>query len=1845
MNIFKKFLPARCHYASKNRRSSRWLLATFLLNVFAVPLALAQAPTAQDFQRSVVADGLDLPMEFQISTDGRAFIVGKCGAFYAWNLDTGTPTQTSTVPNVRCAWEDGLLSVALDPAFTQNGYIYFQYTAPGSLTRVSRYTVNANNTLNLSSERILLEWRTGDEAHGHMGGSLKFDNQGNLLITTGDNKAAGGYFQPAAQQTSGNTNDLRGKILRIRPTAAGGYTIPAGNLFPADATHRPEIYAMGFRNPFRLNIDPLTGYLYVGDIGPDSSADSAEGPGGIDEINEIREAGNFGWPYIIGFNQPYAGFNPNNIVNNYNLNTGATNLPNSKPALWTIRHQATMAGPVYRFNEAVTNEFKLPAFYNGKLIFWDFNSSRFFTLDLNSGATPPVAVNMPLNTQGFQGAIDVELDPRTHQLYVLQWGSGCCDKEPYGGGALYRFDYIGGRDNGTNVALGSTATATSAVGGNNAAYAVDGDPTTRWESASSDPQTLNIELQEPAVISSIVITWEAAYSSRYRIEGSQNGTTWELLYNETDGHGGKVLHLINSQTAYRFIRLVGTARGTGYGHSLYEFEVFAGDEEEPPEELTQFAYLNMPKTLDAQFTGVPRLLSQTGAFSNTANLVPIPNLLPFRPNSQLWSDRAEKARWISIPAEKKVTWHAKDNWSYPQGTVAVKHFELPLDANNPALTKRLETRLIVVQADGKVYGVTYKWRADNSDADLLMTGVQENVSIRNSDGTTWTQTWSYPSPTECIDCHNPDSAQILGLSTRQLNGNFNYPGIGNQNQLVRWNTLNLFSPAFTNAQVATFDKMVAITDTSASLETRVKSYIDTNCAHCHGTGKGGSQWDGRFNTPLSQMQMVNHPTTGIRNYENYYGISNAQVVAAGAPEQSILYIRDKSVDPDDRMPPIGRAMEDTQYMNVLGQWINSLSGAPPQQETLLSLNKSVTVSDFEGGFIGANAVDGNPATRWGSDFSDPQWIRIDLEAVHSISKIVLNWEAAYGRAYTIEGSTNGTSWTNIVTRTNGTGGVETFDDVSGSYRYIRLTGTQRGTPWGYSLFEFEVWGGGDAPAAPEITLTAPVAGQSYNQGAAVSLQVSVSDPAWFTNGGRYRYTLNNGAAVQVTNGNAVNLGTPAVGQHTVNVQLVNSSGLAVGLAKNVQFTVTAASSVPVKLAVTGATSSQVEGPHVAANAIDGNLDTRWGSIHANNQYIQLDLGASKAIRQIILRWEAAYGSGYYIEVSDNASTWTEIYRTTTGNGGVDDLAVNGQGRYVRLTGVTRATAYGFSLWEFEVYGNDTGTVTPQINIVAPTAGQQFLQGSTVSLQVSVSDSAWFTAGGSYRYTLNNAAPVEVTTAGARSLGVLPVGSHTVQVTLLNAQDQAVGVTRSVSFTVREPTGGNPTTPSPAKLTPIGAVASSFMGTFVANNAIDGNMATRWESQHSNPQNIRLDMGQSVHFTRVVLNWEPAYGKTYTIDISDNGSTWQTIYSTDSGNGGTDDLVLDGQQGRYIRMNGTERGTGYGFSLFEFGVYGVPADAGLALIEVQSPSAGEIIDENDAVELQVGITDTSWFSNGGGYNYYLDSNPAVRVNNINPVNLGVLSTGRHTLRVSLVNSSGVEVSVPRTRVFTVNCGDNCPRVLVFSKTSGFRHGSIEAGIAMVQQIGANNGYTVTASEDAGLFTTTNLAQYTTIVFMNTTGDIFTPAQEAAFRSYIEGGGGYVGTHSAADTEHSWEWYTDTLLGGARFIHHGDGIPHARVEIEQVGDPLVNHIGSEWYLGDEWYFWENNPRNVGNVEVLANLDRSSYNSNYPIADHPVIFKNTVGQGRVFYTAIGHVDANFSDPHMVEMIRKAIEWTSAD
>ncbi|UWP87539.1 discoidin domain-containing protein [Dactylosporangium fulvum] len=259
---------------------------------------------------------------------------------------------------------------------------------------------------------------------------------------------------------------------------------------------------------------------------------------------------------------------------------------------------------------------------------------------------------------------------------------------------------------------------------------------------------------------------------------------------------------------------------------------------------------------------------------------------------------------------------------------------------------------------------------------------------------------------------------------------------------------------------------------------------------------------------------------------------------------------------------------------------------------LLSQGKPTTASSSENAGAGPGlATDGNAGTRWSSAFSDPQWIQVDLGATATIDQVVLNWEAAYARAFQLQVSTNGTTWTTVYNTTTGSGGVQTLA-VSGTGRYVRMYGTVRGTAYGYSLWEFQVFG---------------------------------------------------------TTGGGTGCGTANAAQDRP------------------------------------ATASSTENAASPASAaFDGNTGTRWSSAFGDPQWIQVDLGATATICGVTLNWEAAYASSFQIQTSTNGTTWTSIYSTTTGTGGTQTLTVSGSGRYVRMYGTARGTAYGYSLWEFAV---------------------------------------------------------------------------------------------------------------------------------------------------------------------------------------------------------------------------------------------------------------------------------------------------------------------------------------------------------------------------------------------------------------------------------------------------------------------------------------------------------------------------------------------------------------------------------
>jgi uncharacterized repeat protein (TIGR03806 family) len=346
--------------------------------------------------------------------------------------------------------------------------------------------------------------------------------------------------------------------------------------------------------------------------------------------------------------------------------------------------------------------------------------------------------------------------------------------------------------------------------------------------------------------------------------------------------------------------------------------------------MTTPAFFNMPPAFDgSSFASVPTVLSLTGVFTNTPSMATFSGFIPYVPTTPLWSDGALKTRYVAIPnngssytADEQITFAATGNWSFPAGSVFVKTFLLQTNQANPNSLRRLETRLLVRDINGGVYGLTYKWRPDNSEADLLTTSSNENITITTPGGP-MTQTWSYPSPADCLTCHTPVANYVLGLSTRQLNGNCTYPSGTTDNQLRTLNRLGLFNPAFDEASITSFEKLYSLTNQSASLESRVRSYLDANCVQCHQPGGSGPTIDARYDTPITNQNLI----YGILNKGNL-GYDHAFVVVPKDTWRSVLYDRVNSLDPAIKMPPLARNLIDTNATAVIAAWINSLPGTP-----------------------------------------------------------------------------------------------------------------------------------------------------------------------------------------------------------------------------------------------------------------------------------------------------------------------------------------------------------------------------------------------------------------------------------------------------------------------------------------------------------------------------------------------------------------------------------------------------------------------------------------------------------------------------------------------------------------------------------------------------------------------------------------------------------------------------------------------------------------------------------------------------------------------------------------------------
>lgn len=408
-------------------------------------------------KHTLVPGPLDEPTELTVLPNGKVVFIQRKGEVKMYYPDE-EKVKTIAKLDVHTKFEDGLLGIAKDPDYYHNNWIYLYYSPVGEepVQHLSRFLL-LNDSLIMSSEKLILKVPVQRQECCHTGGSIAFGPDGNLYLSTGDDtnpfKSDGyapiderpGHAPFDAQGSSGNTNDLRGKILRISVHDDATYSIPDGNLFPKDgSTGRPEIYVMGLRNPYRISVDQKTGWLYWGDVGPDAREDSERGPRGYDAVKQAKEAGNYGWPYFRG-NRPYRDynfatgeigdyFNPEAPVNDSPNNTGAKELPPLKKGfVWYPYDESpefpivgtggrtAMAGPVFHYDMYGHAEKRFPKYYDGKLFMYEWMRNWIIAATTDEKGNL-VRLEPFLDSLQFNKIIDMEM-AQDGSIYILEYGS------------------------------------------------------------------------------------------------------------------------------------------------------------------------------------------------------------------------------------------------------------------------------------------------------------------------------------------------------------------------------------------------------------------------------------------------------------------------------------------------------------------------------------------------------------------------------------------------------------------------------------------------------------------------------------------------------------------------------------------------------------------------------------------------------------------------------------------------------------------------------------------------------------------------------------------------------------------------------------------------------------------------------------------------------------------------------------------------------------------------------------------------------------------------------------------------------------------------------------------------------------------------------------------------------------------------------------------------------------------------------------------------------------------------------------------------------------------------------
>jgi hypothetical protein len=616
-------------------------------------------------------------------------------------------------------------------------------------------------------------------------------------------------------------------------------------------------------------------------------------------------------------------------------------------------------------------------------------------------------------------------------------------------------------------------------------------------------------------------------------------------------------------------------------------------------------------------------------------------------------------------------------------------------------------------------------------------------------------------------------------------------------------------------------------------------------------------------------------------------------------------------------------------------------------------------SEESASLTAGNAIDGDPATRWSSAFSDPQALVIDLGESIDVDRVVLVWERAAARSYDLSISNDLESWRTIGDASDSIGGVADFNQLTGTGRYLAVTASSRATEWGDSLWEAIVLGeptyAGNWP--PTVTLTSPLEGERVLGGAPVRIAADASDPetqpvsvSFFVDGIR----VGTDREVPFELQTVLPIGPHQIAAEAVDPWNAVSARVAV--------------SIVVMPAVDGVgdiahgrpvTASSTEGPGLEARyAVDGSTSTRWASQFSDPQWIAVDLGARFDIQTVVLVWEAAYAIAFDIQVSNDGTAWTTIRSMNNGAGGTQVLsALAGNGRFVRMLGRQRGTPWGYSLWDLQVFGVPSTAGPDNLAKGRPTTASSIENGAfagrlgtdgdaTTRWSSAFAEGQWLSVDLGEVYDLSRVVVRwEVAYASRYFIDVSFDGENwrtvadrrglpeSADETLLSGASgryvRVVGAERGTIWGISlwelevygAPAPQGPDIALNAAVSASGLESAQYEPRF----AVDGNLSTRWSSRFADGEWLTLDLGALFKLSEIRLTWEAAYATAYRVDVSPRWSdSWHTVFSTSSGNGGTDDLSVSAEA-RYITVVCEQRATPWGCSLFEVSVFGAAAE--------------------------------------------------------------------------------------------------------------------------------------------------------------------------------------------------------------------------------------------------------------------------------------------------------------------------------